>query len=119
MYLKGLLPETSGRYVEDSRFWFESFQNWQSEFLSVFAVLILSIYFCQIVSSQPINPWMRQIWKREDSNILKKNNLCHQKLLSIAAKLLPIEAGILPLLKARRPEGSVLNFRLPNIQEKF
>ncbi|MDR6764412.1 Na+-transporting methylmalonyl-CoA/oxaloacetate decarboxylase gamma subunit [Flavobacterium sp. 2755] len=50
--LKGLPLETAGSYIGDSRFWFESFQNWQSEFLSVFAIVILSIYLRQIGSSQ-------------------------------------------------------------------
>jgi hypothetical protein len=31
-------------YLATSRFWFESFQNWQSEFLSVAAMVILSIF---------------------------------------------------------------------------
>lgn len=39
-------------YIVSSRFWFESFQNWQSEFLSVFAIIFLSIYLRQIGSSQ-------------------------------------------------------------------
>ncbi|MEO8516015.1 MAG: DUF6766 family protein [Flavobacterium sp.] len=39
-------------YFFDSRFWFESFQNWQSEFLSVFAIVILSIYLRQKGSPQ-------------------------------------------------------------------
>jgi hypothetical protein len=30
-------------YIGTSRFWFESFQNWQSEFLSVAALVLLSI----------------------------------------------------------------------------
>jgi hypothetical protein len=34
-------------YVTSSTFWFESFQNWQSEFLSVFAVVVLSIFLRQ------------------------------------------------------------------------
>jgi preprotein translocase subunit SecG len=50
--LKGLPLETAQKYIGDSRFWFESFQNWQSEFLSVFAIIILSIYFRQFGSSQ-------------------------------------------------------------------
>jgi hypothetical protein len=41
--------ETLGimEYVRTSRFWFESFQNWQSEFLSVGALLLLSVYLRQ------------------------------------------------------------------------
>ncbi|MPS72251.1 MAG: hypothetical protein E2590_03785 [Chryseobacterium sp.] len=31
-------------YFFDSRFWFESFQNWQSEFLAVAAIVLLSIW---------------------------------------------------------------------------
>ena len=31
-------------YFATSRFWFESFQNWQSEFLAVFAMVVLSIW---------------------------------------------------------------------------
>ena len=34
-------------YLGTSRFWFESFQNWQSEFLSVGAIVVLSIFLRQ------------------------------------------------------------------------
>ena len=34
-------------YMTTSRFWFESFQNWQSEFLAVGALVVLSIYLRQ------------------------------------------------------------------------
>lgn len=50
--LKGLPMESASNYFGDSRFWFESFQNWQSEFLSVFAIVVLSVYLRQIGSSQ-------------------------------------------------------------------
>ena len=50
--LKGLPSETAGEYITGSRFWFESFQNWQSEFLSVFAIVVLSIYLRQKGSPQ-------------------------------------------------------------------
>lgn len=49
---KGLPPETLGKFIADSRFWFESFQNWQSEFLSVFAIVVLSIFLRQKGSPQ-------------------------------------------------------------------
>jgi hypothetical protein len=41
----------------DNRFWFESFQNWQSEFLSVAAIVFFSIYFRQKGSpeSKPVD----------------------------------------------------------------
>lgn len=34
-------------YLATSQFWFESFQNWQSEFLSVGVLVVLSIYLRQ------------------------------------------------------------------------
>jgi hypothetical protein len=34
-------------YVSSSQFWFESFQNWQSEFLAVFSIVVLSIFLRQ------------------------------------------------------------------------
>jgi hypothetical protein len=44
-------------YLANKKFWFESFQNWQSEFLSVFAIIFLSIYLRQSGSpqSKPVN----------------------------------------------------------------
>lgn len=50
--LRSLPPETAMEYLGDARFWFESFQNWQSEFLSVFAIVILSIFLRQKGSPQ-------------------------------------------------------------------
>ena len=50
--LKGEPLATAGEYLAGSRFWFESFQNWQSEFLSVFAIIALSIYLRQQGSPQ-------------------------------------------------------------------
>jgi hypothetical protein len=39
-------------YLSNKKLWFESFQNWQSEFLSIFAIIFLSIYLRQYGSSQ-------------------------------------------------------------------
>jgi len=39
-------------HIKSSKLWFESFQNWQSEFLSVFVIVFLSVYLRQIGSSQ-------------------------------------------------------------------
>jgi hypothetical protein len=50
--IKGLPPEPLNEYITSPRFWFESFQNWQSEFLSVFAIVVLSIFLRQKGSSQ-------------------------------------------------------------------
>ncbi|QEC43196.1 DUF6766 family protein [Pseudobacter ginsenosidimutans] len=49
---KGLPPESMSKYITESRFWFESFQNWQSEFLSVFAIVVLSVFLRQKGSPQ-------------------------------------------------------------------
>lgn len=50
--LKHLSTETSVQYLTNPRFWFESFQNWQSEFLSIFAIIVLSIFLREQYSPQ-------------------------------------------------------------------
>jgi hypothetical protein len=40
----GRQPISSLEYFKTSRFWFESFQNWQSEFVAVLAMVVLSIW---------------------------------------------------------------------------
>lgn len=50
--LLGNPPEKLSEYLLGSRLWFESFQNWQSEFLSIFAIVVMSIYLRQKGSSQ-------------------------------------------------------------------
>lgn len=50
--LKGKTTETAIEYLSNSRFWFESFQNWESEFLSIFSIIILSIYLREFGSPQ-------------------------------------------------------------------
>lgn len=46
-----------GEYVLSSRFWFESLQNWQSEFLAIAAMVWLSVYLRQRWSpeSKPVH----------------------------------------------------------------
>lgn len=44
MMRKGLPTDTLLQYFGEPRFWFESFQNYQSEFLSIVAIVVLSIY---------------------------------------------------------------------------
>ena len=48
---------STGEYMTTSRFWFESFQNWQSEFLSVAAMVVLTIWLRQRGSpeSKPVD----------------------------------------------------------------
>ncbi len=36
--------QTIGSYLLDPQLWFESFQNWQSEFLSTAVLVVLSIF---------------------------------------------------------------------------
>lgn len=40
----GSAPPTLPDYVRSATFWFESFQNWQSEFLSIAAMVWLAVY---------------------------------------------------------------------------
>jgi hypothetical protein len=48
---------TTFQYMATSRFWFESFQNWQSEFLAVGSMVLLSIWLRQRGSpeSKPVD----------------------------------------------------------------
>jgi hypothetical protein len=52
----GGTPVTIGEYITTSQFWFESFQNWQSEFLAVAAIVGCSVYLRQRSSpeSKPV-----------------------------------------------------------------
>ena len=43
-------------YLGTSRFWFESFQNWQSEFFAVGVLVVLSI-------------WLRQVWSPQSKPV--------------------------------------------------
>jgi len=54
---KGLATESAGQYLSNVHFWFESFQNWQSEFLAVASIVILSIWLRQKGSpeSKPVD----------------------------------------------------------------
>jgi len=49
--------ESISSYLTGPEFWFETFQNWQSEFLSVFAIVFLTIYLRQKGSpeSKPVD----------------------------------------------------------------
>jgi succinate dehydrogenase hydrophobic anchor subunit len=48
---------TTIEYMQTSQFWYESFQNWQSEFLAVLAIVVLSIHLRQWGSpeSKPVH----------------------------------------------------------------
>jgi hypothetical protein len=55
--LHGEPPVTTFDYVLSQQFWFQSFQNWQSEFLSAGALVVLTIYLRQRGSpeSKPVD----------------------------------------------------------------
>jgi len=44
---QGLPPVTTWQFLTTADFWFQSFQNWQSEFLSIASIAVLSIYLRQ------------------------------------------------------------------------
>ena len=48
---------TLGDYLTSARFWFESFQNWQSEFLAIASMVWLAVYLRQRWSpeSKPVH----------------------------------------------------------------
>jgi hypothetical protein len=58
----GSEPVTVWEYLHRSQFWFESMQNWQSEFLAVASIVFLSIYLRQQGSpeSKPVHAPHRQ-----------------------------------------------------------
>ena len=55
--IKGLPKESVSQYLGQANFWFETFQNWQSEFLSVASIVFLTIYLRQKGSpeSKPVD----------------------------------------------------------------
>jgi len=48
----GQPPVTLAMYVSSARFWFESFQNWQSEFLSLAVMVVATIFLRQRGSAE-------------------------------------------------------------------
>lgn len=44
--------ESLGKFLTEPAFWFETFQNWQSEFLSIVSIVFLTIYLRQKGSPQ-------------------------------------------------------------------
>lgn len=54
---RGIPPLSMLDYLGTSRFWFESFQNWQSEFLAIGAMVLLSVFLREKGSpeSKPTN----------------------------------------------------------------
>ena len=51
--IEKMLPvEKWTEYITQSRFWFESFQNWQSEFLSLATIVLLTVWLREKGSAQ-------------------------------------------------------------------
>ena len=42
-----MAAESFGDFLSSAEFWFQSFQNWQSEFLAVLSIVVLSIFLRQ------------------------------------------------------------------------
>ncbi|HMG89475.1 MAG TPA: DUF6766 family protein [Chryseolinea sp.] len=55
--LKGKPAESWNEYLVSDTFWYESFQNWQSEFVAVLSIVVLSIFLRQKGSpeSKPVD----------------------------------------------------------------
>jgi hypothetical protein len=55
--LDGLAPVTLSDFLSSAEFWFQSLQNWQSEFLAVASIVLLSIWLRQRGSpeSKPVS----------------------------------------------------------------
>jgi hypothetical protein len=55
--LSGKPVESFSQFITSSRLWFESFQNWQSEFIAVLSIVVLSIFLRQHGSpeSKPVD----------------------------------------------------------------
>ena len=50
--MAGEPPVSFGEFIHTSQFWFQSFQNWQSEFLAVIAIVVFSIFLRQHGSAE-------------------------------------------------------------------
>ncbi len=48
----GEAPVQLADYISSSRFWFEAFQNWQSEFLAIGAMVLLTIWLREVNSPE-------------------------------------------------------------------
>lgn len=55
--LNGQPAQALSTFITGPQFWFETFQNWQSEFLSVFSIVVLTIFLRQKGSpeSKPVD----------------------------------------------------------------
>jgi hypothetical protein len=61
----GETPLSLTEYVTSSRFWFESFQNWQSEFLAIGAMVVFTI-FLREANSPESKKVQTPTWENEE-----------------------------------------------------
>jgi uncharacterized membrane protein len=63
-------PRSFVRYLGNAQLWFEAFQNWQSEFIGAFAIVILSIFLRERGSpeSKPVDAPHGQTGRRPDAD---------------------------------------------------
>ena len=62
---EGERPLGLGEFLRSNRFWFESFQNWQSEFLAIASMVVLSI-FLREKNSPESKQVETPVWKNEE-----------------------------------------------------
>ena len=72
--MHGQATVTTLGYMGTSRFWFESLQNWQSEFLSLAAMVYFSVFLRQRGSAES-KPVATPLWESgEDEPVVKKGS---------------------------------------------
>jgi hypothetical protein len=68
--------------MQTSRFWFESLQNWQSEFLAVLTIVVLSMC-CRFFSVNTARPNRSRSTRREETgNELSLGPVCAKSELT-------------------------------------
>jgi hypothetical protein len=77
---------TTLQYMGTSRFWFESLQNWQSEFLSLAAMVYLSVYLRQRGSAESKPVATPHGESGEDEPVVRKPRPLHGKLQNSSIK---------------------------------
>jgi hypothetical protein len=53
----GETPDSLGEFLGGAEFWFQSMQNWQSEFLAVFSIVVLTIWLRHHGSPESKKVW--------------------------------------------------------------
>ena len=78
--------------LAEPEFWYESFQNWQSEFLSIGVLLVLGIYLRSADRQSP-SPWPRRTPRRGTEEPRGKRWRAKSQLSDITGKLLCCSAA--------------------------